>query len=121
MDVCRFPPGAMIRFRSRTLLLALLSVPALPGVAAVPADAGARPVEIAAGPLDDALKRLALQAHLQLLYEPGLVAGRTGPAGRERCATPRSPLPPAPRPRRGCLKEVVGASADTAVERQPVA
>ena len=82
MDVCRFPPGAMIRFRSRTLLLALLSVPALPGVAAVPADAGARPVEIAAGPLDDALKRLALQAHLQLLYEPGLVAGRTGPALR---------------------------------------
>jgi hypothetical protein len=54
--------------------------------AAVPAaaasEAAPRHVEIAAGPMDDALKRLALQARLQLLYEPDVVSGRSARALR---------------------------------------
>jgi iron complex outermembrane receptor protein len=44
------------------------------------AAAGPHAVRIAAGPLEESLVTLATQTHEQLLYVPGLVAGRRGPA-----------------------------------------
>jgi hypothetical protein len=52
------------------------------GAVAAASEAAPRHVEIAAGPMDDALKRLALQARLQLLYEPDVVSGRSARALR---------------------------------------
>jgi outer membrane receptor protein involved in Fe transport len=69
----------MIRSRSRILLLGMALSAVVPAAAS---EAAPRHVEIAAGPMDDALKRLALQARLQLLYEPDVVSGRSARALR---------------------------------------
>lgn len=72
----------MIRSRSRILLLGMALSAMAPLCMAAGSEAAPRHVEIAAGPMDDALKRLALQVRLQLLYEPGVVSGLAAPALR---------------------------------------
>lgn len=81
----------MIRSRSRILLLGVVLCAMVPPCMAADREAAPLHVDIATGPMDDALKRLALQAHLQLLYEPGVVAGRSARALRGEYA-PRDAL-----------------------------
>lgn len=62
---------------------AALFLTSVAAAALLAAQAAAQPavrLEIAAGPLDDALVALANQAHEQLLFTPGLVAGQKAPA-----------------------------------------
>ena len=71
------------------LLLCMLGAAAAPPPRSA-LDAGTA-LELRAQPLGEALRRLAKQANLQILFDAGLVAGRSSPAVRGNL-TPRAAL-----------------------------